>query len=256
MTEMKKMAMIVAYDGTRYYGFQRQSTLPTIQERLEEALFRLHQRKTGVTGAGRTDARVHATGQVIHFMTDLRIPPERWPYALQAFLPEDIQIRAAYPVEDSFHARYSAVGKRYRYRIDRGKMRNLFTRNYALHYPYPLEIDKIKEASSFLLGRHDFSAFAASGSSVKNHIRTLYDIQVVEVGDELQFTFWGDGFLYNMVRILVGTLLEVGGGRRDVKEIVKLLRSGDRTKAGITVPPHGLTLEEVLYPEGTFRLKT
>lgn len=252
MSEMRKIAMILAYDGTDYFGFQRQKDLPSIQEKLEEALLKIHGRKVDVVGAGRTDAGVHAAGQVIHFTTPLSIPDERWPYAVNSLLPPDIRILKAYHVDDAFHARYSAIGKRYLYRIDRRPIPDVFTRRFAYHYPYPLDLDLMRTASRQLIGRHDFTSFTASGSSVVNHVRTLYEIEISEEERILSFLFRGDGFLYNMVRIMVGTLLEVGAKKRSAEEIPLLLQAKDRKKAGYTVPAYGLLLQEVLYPKEVF----
>lgn len=247
---MPRIAFVVSYDGTNYAGFQIQPQLPTIQGELERALSTISQSSVNIVGSGRTDAGVHAFGQVIHFDTSLTIPLDRWPFAIKNFLPEDIVVRQAYEVPDRFHARYDAIGKVYRYELDRGKVPNVFYRRYRFHYPHPLNMNEIRKAIPHLMGTHDFSAFSASGSSVEDRIRTIYDIQLEEREERLTFTFYGNGFLYNMVRILVGTLLEVGNGKIPADRIPEIVESRDRKQAGVTVPPQGLTLMRVEYPPG------
>lgn len=243
-----KVAMLLSYDGYDYLGFQRQLKQPSVQQTVEEALSRMHQEEVSIVGAGRTDAGVHAAGQVIHFNTPLTIPVRQWPYALNSMLPTDIRVLRASIVEGSFHARYSAIGKRYLYRIDRRPIPSVFTRRYAYHYPYPLDLEGMRLAALQLTGQHDFTSFSASGSAARSRIRTIHEIKIAEEGQELLIFLRGDGFLYNMVRIIVGTLLEVGGGRRKAEETLKLIEAMDRTKAGPTAPAHGLCLQEVFYP--------
>jgi tRNA pseudouridine38-40 synthase len=249
---LQKIAFIVSYDGTNYYGFQRQSELPTIQSELERALSEIAQEPIAVVGSGRTDAGVHAYGQVVHFQTRLKIPAEKWPLAIKNYLPEDIVVRAAYQVKSQFHARYDAVGKIYQYRIDRGLVPNVFQRRYAYHVPYPIDLNLIGQAIPYLEGTHDFTAFCASGSAVENHVRTIYRIGMREEEEQLLFTFHGNGFLYNMVRIMVGTLIAVGNGKIPAEEIPRILASKDRNLAGPTAPAHGLTLMKVEYPMSIF----
>lgn len=250
---MRKVAFEVSYDGTIYAGFQRQLNDRTIQGELERALTELAKEPITIHGSGRTDAGVHALGQVIHFTTKLHIPVDKWPLAIKNYLPEDIIVRGAFDVADDFHARYDAVGKEYRYQIDRSQIPNVFYRRYAYHYPHPLDIERIQAAIPQLTGTHDFSAFCASGTSVEDKVRTIYNIRLTEDVDLLKLDFHGNGFLYNMVRILVGTLLRVGNGRITVEDIPKILDSKDRNQAGVTAPAHGLTLLKVDYPPGKIK---
>lgn len=245
---MKKIALEVSYDGTNYAGFQRQNNHPSIQGELEKALSQMSKVPVTVVGAGRTDAGVHALGQVVHFTTVLNIPIEKWPLALKNFLPEDIIVRRAYAVEDDFHARYDAVGKRYRYQIDLGPVPHIFHRRFSYHYPYKLDVQKMREAARYFIGTYDFSAFCASGSSVEDKVRTIYDVTIEEEETLLKIDLHGNGFLYNMVRIIVGTLLEVGIGKKEASEIPDIIASKERKRAGITVPAKGLILIKVEYP--------
>lgn len=251
---MKKVALEVSYDGTNYAGFQRQNHQSSIQGELERALSQIAKVPVTVVGAGRTDAGVHALGQVVHFTTELNIPIEKWPLALKSFLPEDIIVRRAFAVGDDFHARYDAIGKRYRYQIDRGAVPHIFHRRFSYHYPYPLDLKKMRDAASHFVGTHDFSAFCASGSSVEDKVRTIYGITIEEDDVLLKIDLHGNGFLYNMVRIIVGTLLEVGIGKKEPAEIAEIIASKDRKRAGITVPPQGLILLKVEYPEHTLQI--
>lgn len=245
---MKKVAFELSYDGTRYAGFQRQPNHITIQSELERALSGIAKEPITIYGSGRTDAGVHALGQVVHFSTNLNIPREKWPLAIKNFLPEDIIVRRAFEVSEDFHARFDAIGKWYRYQIDQGPVPNVFTRRYSYHYPYSFDIELVKQAIPILTGTHDYSAFCASGTSVGDKVRTVYKIEVTVEGDLFKFDFHGSGFLYNMVRILTGTLLEVGNGKIPVEAIPQILTSKDRNQAGVTAPAHGLTLMKVDYP--------
>ncbi len=249
------MALEVSYDGTNYAGFQRQPNHITIQSELERALTELSKEQITIHGSGRTDAGVHALGQVIHFSTNLNIPVEKWPLAIRNFLPEDIIVRRAFRVADDFHARYDAIGKVYRYQIDCGTVPNVFHRRYSYHYPYSLNTDLIQAAILHLIGTHDFSAFCASGTTIEDKVRTLYEITLTDDGDLLKIDFHGNGFLYNMVRILIGTLLRVGGGRIAVSDIPEIIASKDRHRAGVTAPAHGLTLLKVEYPTDKLHIK-
>ena len=212
---MPKYKCIIAYDGTAFAGYQVQPEKRTVQSELEAALEKMHKgEKVKVTASGRTDAGVHAKGQVIHFDSSNEFPAENWKKALNALLPSDIVVLDVKQVSDAFHARFDPIGKEYRYMITRGPITRSFRRNYAYHYPYPLDIEAIREAISYLIGTHDFTSFCAANTNVVDKVRTIYKIELNEDGDSLMFRFVGNGFLYNMVRILVGTLLEVGSGKR------------------------------------------
>lgn len=244
-----KIAMEVSYDGSNYSGFQRQQNARAIQNELEHALTQLTGESITVHGSGRTDAGVHALGQIVHFKTTCPIPINKWALALKNYLPEDIIIRRAVTVADDFHVRYDAIGKYYRYTIDRGTVPNVFQRHFSYHYSHPLDIVRIHHAIPQLIGTHDFSAFCASRTSIENKVRTVHAIDIIEMGDMLHLDFRGNGFLYHMVRILVGTLIRVGNGRLEPQQLTDILVSKDRHRAGPTAPAHGLTLMEVLYRE-------
>ncbi|MDN5293350.1 MAG: tRNA pseudouridine38-40 synthase [Eubacteriales bacterium] len=241
--------LVLAYDGTNYHGFQKQSgtKLPTIQGILEEALRKLTREEIKVNGAGRTDAGVHARGQVVNFRTSARIPPARYVPALNGMLPPDIRVMAAEEVDESFHARYSARAKTYTYTIYNASLPDVFRRLYTWHVSVPLNVEAMRKGAAFLLGRHDFSAFQATGSSARNPVRHLMELTLTCQGPEICLTFTADGFLYNMVRNITGTLVEVGMGRRAPEEIAAILASRERRRAGICAPPQGLCLEKVYY---------
>ncbi|WLR42012.1 tRNA pseudouridine(38-40) synthase TruA [Bacillus carboniphilus] len=245
---MKRIKCTLSYDGTDFSGYQKQPNKRTVQGEIERVLQTIHKGKVvTIHASGRTDTNVHAYGQVIHFDTSLSIPEEKWSKALNALLPNDVFIRDSKQVEESFHARYDTVGKEYRYRIQHLGERDLFKRKYALFFPYSLNIELMNQAASTLIGTHDFSSFCASNTDVINKVRTIDTISLCEDQDELVFTFRGNGFLYNMVRIIVGTLLEVGQERLKPEEVKEILEACDRRKAGKTAPGHGLYLWEVFY---------
>lgn len=245
---MEHYKIIVAYDGSRYDGWQRQgNTDRTVQGRLESVLSRLDGQTVELRGAGRTDAGVHAKGQVADFF--LRSSPSPagvWDY-LTRYLPEDIAVLSCETAPERFHSRLSAVGKRYVYRIWNSATPNVFERKYLTQWPDALEVNAMNEAASLLLGRHDFKAFCSNKKFKKSSVRTLTALRVERLGDEVRLTFEGDGFLYNMVRILTGTLVEVGMGERDPRSMPAILASLDRQNAGRTMPPQGLILDEVFY---------
>ncbi|MFO1441985.1 tRNA pseudouridine(38-40) synthase TruA [Bacillus sp. Bva_UNVM-123] len=245
---MKRYKCIVSYDGTRFAGYQVQPNKLTVQSVLEGALAKLHKGTEGcITASGRTDAGVHAKGQVIHFDSSLNIPLAKWDIALNSLLPDDIAIKSVEEVKASFHARFDAVGKEYRYFVQRTEKRDPFRRNYAYHYPYPLNIHEMKKASLALIGTHDFTSFCSAKTEVMDKVRTIREIEMIEDGTQLVFRFVGNGFLYNMVRILVGTLIEVGSGARTADSISEIIAQKDRIYAGKTAPAHGLYLWEVYY---------
>jgi tRNA pseudouridine38-40 synthase len=245
---MSRIKITISYDGASFSGYQVQPSKRTVQLELEKALSKMHKgQQVKVTSSGRTDAGVHAIGQVCHFDSALNIATEAWKKALNALLPDDIQVKSAEEVEATFHARFDTTGKEYRYKIWRGKDPNIFQRKYMYHYPYELDISAMKEASKQFLGTHDFTSFCAANTDVKDKIRSIYDISIIEEGNEVVLTFRGNGFLYNMVRILVGTLLEVGNGKIKVSEIDEIIAGKNRAKAGKTAPPQGLYLWQVFY---------
>jgi tRNA pseudouridine38-40 synthase len=247
---MVRYKAIVSYDGTNFHGFQKQPKGRTVQEELEKTLTKMANGETiNVQGSGRTDAGVHAVGQVIHFDYPQERPLERMRFALDTQTPEDISCRSVEIVDESFHARYMTHEKTYQFKVDIGKPRSPFKRFYASYFPYPVDIKKIERALPDLLGTHDFTSFCASGSSVEDKTRTIYEarLEVNSAGDELTFTFRGDGFLYKMIRILVGTLLKIGNDRLPVDCLPKIIAARDRNLAGPTAHPEGLYLVEVKY---------
>jgi len=247
--ECRNIKLTLAYDGTGYSGFQRQlNTKMTIQEKLEEALGRLTKKEITLHGAGRTDAGVHALGQVVNFRTSASIPVERWPYALRGLLPPEIVVYKAEEVPKEFHARYTAVAKTYIYRIWSARWPSVFHQRYTLFYPGELQEDPIRETLEILKGTHDFRAFAAQGSAVRNTVRTISALVWEEKGDERVLTVRADGFLYHMVRNIVGTLLWVGEGRLTPEQVQAAMVAGQRKDLGPTAPPMGLCLKEVEYP--------
>lgn len=245
---MKRIKCIIAYDGTNFEGYQVQPNKRTVQGEVEKVLMNMHKgKRVPVFASGRTDAQVHAKGQVIHFDSPLSLEGERWKRALNALLPADISILQSEQVDEDFHARFSAKGKEYHYHISLNKDRDPFTRNYVYQYPYSLKIDAMKEAVKFFLGTHDFTSFCSAKSEAQDHVRMIENLIILVNGDMLVIQIKGNGFLYNMVRIIVGTLLEVGAGKRRPEEIPAIIEAKDRTKAGKTAPGHGLYLYRVFY---------
>lgn len=249
---MPRYRVILAYDGTKFHGFQSQPQLRTVQGTIEQGLIKMTKGiPVTVFGAGRTDAGVHAQGQVVHFDFPGNIPPRNMLLGLNSIMPLDIVIKDVAIVPDTFHAQFSTVGKRYGYRVSRTRFTDPFKRFYTGHYPYALELDRIRTALADVIGTHDYTSFAASGGVIKNKVRTIYTATMTDHpdDDELYFEFIGNGFLYNMVRILVGVLLEIGNNRRPVTEFPRLYAVKDRQEARITAPASGLYLQEVYYDE-------
>lgn len=247
---MTRYKLTIAYDGTKFHGFQRQPKLRTVQGVLEKALFKMTKGKEiDVFGSGRTDAGVHAFGQVIHFDYPGEIPANSMLKAINSLMPLDVIVKDAQIVDDSFHARFGVKKKTYQYRVDCGHYTDPFKRFYTGHYPYKLDLKRIEESIKDLQGTHDFSSFAASGGVIENKVRTIYaaTVKFDSVQNELIFEFTGNGFLYNMVRIMVATLLEIGNGRRDVHDFIRLYEAKDRQEARGTAPASGLYLKEVFY---------
>ena len=243
----RRFCLIVEYDGTAYCGWQRQINGPSVQQELEEALSRLTGERISVTGSSRTDAGVHAMGLCAHFDSASRIPPDKIAFALNTMLPEDIRIRESGAAPLGFHARYGACGKVYRYSFFNSRHDCAIGRQYAAHVPVALDAQLMHEEAQALVGTHDFAAFAASGSVAKSTVRTIYRVQVRRCGDDVTLMVLGDGFLYNMVRIIAGTLMEVGTGKRAPGAIARAIETGDRLALGQTAPAKGLTLMRVLY---------
>jgi len=239
--------LVVQYDGTDYFGFQRQPGLPTIQSELEAAYSQLLGQETTITGSGRTDAGVHALGQTLTFQTRSPLPTERIARALNARLPDEISAVSADEVSDGFHPRYDAKWKLYGYRILNRTLPSPFIGRYAWHLTWVLDIDLMREAAEVLLGEHDFEAFSSSGSSVESTIRDLRRLDIESQDEILEIRAESNGFLYMMVRRIVGTLTDVGRGLISVEEVREILRSLDRTRVRTMAPPQGLSLIKVTY---------
>jgi tRNA pseudouridine38-40 synthase len=250
MSCVRNIKLTVAYEGTAYHGFQKQggTGLPTVQEELERCLSTLAGKKVQVIGASRTDAGVHARGQVVNFNAyGWNIPTGRIPLALNGVLPGDIVVLNSEDVPEDFHARFSAVSKEYRYSIHNSRLPDPFLKRYSYFFPRPLDIEDIRAGANYLKGKHDFSAFRAEGAPLKSTVRTVYDIRIEYRGNLLELFFRGDGFLHNMIRIIVGTLIEVGLKKYPPQAIPRILAGGDRAGAGPTAPPRGLCLMAVYY---------
>lgn len=246
---MRNIKLIIEYDGTNYCGWQAQKNARSIQETIQDAIEKITGTRPELHGSGRTDAGVHALGQVANFMIDSRIPAERFAFALNAMLPPDIVIKDSFEESLDFHARFSAVGKQYSYLIINSKHPTALYKNLAYHISYcdKLSLENMREACRHLMGTHDFASFMSQGSNIKDTVRTIYSIDMKLDGEFIKLTFRGNGFLYNMVRILSGTILYAGIGRIDPKEIPEIIASKQRVRAGKTLPPHGLYLEKVIY---------
>ncbi|MCM3146189.1 tRNA pseudouridine(38-40) synthase TruA [Brevibacillus sp. MER 51] len=244
---MKRLRCVLAYDGTDFSGFQVQPDQVTVQGEIEAALNRITGEDIQVFGSGRTDAGVHARGQVIHFDTSSNIPMDKWRFVLNNQLPDSIVIRTVEEVDASFHARFDVQVKEYRYCIDNNPVADVFRHRYADHVRFPLDVDAMQQAAHYLVGEHDFTSFCSAKTFVEDKVRTVYGLTVEKIGDEVWVTCRGNGFLYNMVRIIVGTLVEVGQGKRNPAELKEILAACDREKAGKTAPAKGLTMWEVVY---------
>ncbi|MBE6050755.1 MAG: tRNA pseudouridine(38-40) synthase TruA [Clostridium sp.] len=244
---MKNIKLLIEYDGTNYCGWQKQLNGKTIQGVLEEALFKATGEKVEVIGSSRTDAGVHARGMVANFKTNSSIPPERFREAVNRKLPDDIAILSSEEVEEDFHARYSSKGKTYSYTIINRYEKVAIGKDYCCLVKDDLNIEYMKEACKCFIGKHDFSAFKTNGSSVKTSVRTISELYIENDKEIIKFYISADGFLYNMVRIIVGTLVEVGKGKIKVDEVPKIIESLDRSKAGPCIKANGLILEKVFY---------
>ena len=246
---MKRIKLVAAYDGTNYHGSQIQNNGETIEGVLKAELSSLLKEEINLIGASRTDAGVHARGNVFVFDTESRIPPEKFSYALNARLPEDIRVQDSCEVPSEFHPRHQDTVKTYEYRVLNRKLPLPEHRLYA-HFTYEtLDVDKMNEACRHFIGEHDFASFCAAGSQVESTVREIYDLHVEKAGDLLTISVTGNGFLYNMVRIIAGTLLKVGGGHILPEEIPGIIDAKDRKEAGPTAPAKGLTLVQIRYPE-------
>jgi len=246
--------LTIAYDGTNYCGWQNQLNGVTVQQRLEEALAELYGRTVSVVGASRTDAGVHALGQRAMFNIDekdIQIPINKLPYAVNNNLPEDISVNYAEIAIDNFHPIFSAKAKTYEYKLYISPFINPFLKNYYCHIKHSLDLTAMKKAATYIIGEHNFAAFCASGSSTKTTVRTVFSLDIEDNNFHgvrvIAFRVRGNGFLYNMVRIIAGTLIYVGEGKINADKIPEIILSKEREKAGKTAPPQGLTLIKAEY---------
>lgn len=248
--ETTRYKIIIQYDGTNFSGFQIQPNDRTVQGDIEKALKIMTKGiEIKIQGSGRTDSGVHALGQVIHFDYPIRMPIANMKRALNSLTTDEIEVCDVAIVSEDFHARYLTTGKKYQYRVDTNKDTNPFKRLYTKHHQYPINMEALQQALKDIEGTHDFTSFCASNSGREDKVRTVYEASVVQdaANGELIFTFRGNGFLYNMVRIFIGTLLQIANGRRPADDMKRLLEVKDRNQAGPTAAPQGLYLVEVYY---------
>lgn len=245
---MTNYKLTIQYVGTRYDGWQRQgNTDNTIQGKLETLLSRLFGFPVEIIGSGRTDAGAHAYGQVANFRVPVDLPEQDVLEYMNLYLPKDIAVSRVEKVDDRFHSRFNVKRKTYQYRIWNSCISNVFEKNFVYEMTDALDVDRMKEAAIYLIGEHDFKAFCSNKRMKKSTVRTIYEINIEELEPEIRITITGNGFLYNMVRIIVGTLLEIGMGEKKPSDVPAMLAGKDRRTTGYTVPPSGLMLMEVEY---------
>ncbi|MFV0559244.1 MAG: tRNA pseudouridine(38-40) synthase TruA [Enterococcus sp.] len=245
---MRNIKLTIEYDGKRYLGWQRLGDSDkTIQGKIENILKQMTGETIEIIGSGRTDAGAHARGQIANFKTKSTIALSEMIPFLNQYLPDDIVVKKIEEVPERFHARYNAKGKKYSYYVWDATIPSAFERYHSFHYPHHLDMDKMNEACEKLIGEHDFIGFSALKKSKKSTIRTIEELSITREGSKIHFTFVGDGFLYKMVRIIMGTLLEIGTGEMKVSDIDAIFEKKIRANAGMTVPAQGLFLDEVYY---------
>ncbi len=243
---MIRIKLVIAYDGSAYHGWQIQPNAVTVQGTLQAVLSEVYKESITLFGCSRTDAGVHAKNFVCHADVPFAIPLDKLPLALNAYLPDDISVLKAEEVSSDFHARFSCKGKTYQYLLWNGRIRDPFLQKRAGFHPSPLNAENMNQMAQSFVGEHDFTAFMAAGSEITDAVRTIYSFSVERSGDLIIFTVSGNGFLYNMVRIMVGTLISADQGKLD-RSLPEIILSKDRTLAGITVPPQGLYLEAPFF---------
>ena len=246
----KRVLLTIEYDGSAYCGWQRQLNGPSVQQKVEEALFKVTGERIGIIGASRTDAGVHALGQRAHFDMESAIPADKVPFALNTRLPRDIRVTAGREVDGHFHARFDAAGKEYGYLIYNRRHPSALLRDLSAHVSVRLDESAMERACRHLPGTHDFAAFQAAGGTAKTTIRRIDTVSVGRQGDEIRLVIYGTAFLYNMVRIIAGTLIYVGQGRLPEDVFARAIETGDRLQLGPTAPPQGLCLNRVDYGGG------
>ena len=244
---MKNIRLTIEYDGKDFNGWQKQPNKLNIQGEIERAIEEITGEKVDLIASGRTDAGVHALAQMANFKTNSNLPVEKYPIALNTKLKKSIRIQKAEEVEEDFHSRYHCKQKTYRYVINNSEQGSSIYRNLEYFVPNKLNVEKMQEAVKYFEGEHDFKAFKASGTSSKSSVRTIYKTKVEKQGDRIVIELTGNGFLYNMVRIIAGTLVEVGLGKIEPNEIPEIIEKGERARAGKTLPPLGLYLVKVEY---------
>jgi tRNA pseudouridine38-40 synthase len=247
MNNIKNIMLTLEFDGTRYSGWQEQDNAVTVCRTVTDALEKITGKSVSLIGCSRTDAGVHALNYVCNFMSDTSIPPRKVCFALNTELPGDIVCKFSDESPEGFHARFSAVSKRYIYLIQNTRFGSAIYRNLYYHFPDRLDAGLMRQATGYMVGEHDFRAFMASGSRIADTVRTIYSLDVTEHEDIVEINISGDGFLYNMVRIIAGTLIDVGIKKIVPEGIKDIILSLDRKNAGRTVPAHGLYLAEVRY---------
>lgn len=244
---MRNIKLTIEYDGREFNGWQKQPNKLNIQGNIEKVISDITKEEIEIIGSGRTDAGVHALGQVANFKTNSAIPIEKFAIAINSRLKKSIVIKKAEEVDERFHSRYNCKQKTYRYIINNSETGSAIYRNLEYNIKNPLDVEKMKEASKYFVGEHDFSAFKASGTSSKSSVRTIYSAKIEKEGERIIIELTGNGFLYNMVRIISGTLVEVGLGKIKPEQIPEIIQSKNRQNAGKTLPPYGLYLVEVNY---------
>ena len=244
---MRNIRLVIEYHGKDFNGWQKQPNKLNIQGEIERAIGTITGEEIELIGSGRTDAGVHSLGQVANFKTNSNIPVEKFAIAINSKLKKSIVVKSAEEAPERFHSRYAAHSKRYRYIINNSPVGTAIYRELEYQFPIKLDVEKMKEAAKYFEGEHDFSAFKASGTSSKNSVRKIFKAEVIEDGERIKIELTGSGFLYNMVRIISGTLLDVGIGKINPEDIPEIIKSKDRKKAGKTLPAVGLYLVEVTY---------
>lgn len=245
---MKRVRLIVSYDGTNYCGWQIQNNGITVEEVLNRALTDLCREEIAVIGASRTDSGVHALGNVAVFDTSSRIPGEKFSFALNQRLPDDIRIQRSDEVADDWHPRFQDTVKTYEYRFLNRRIPDPMRRLYSYFIYYPMDVENMQKAADYLIGEHDFKSFCTPRTQVRSTVRTIYDLTLTKEGDEIRMRITGNGFLYNMVRIIAGTLARVGTGLYTPERVKEILEAKDRNVSGPKAPPQGLTLLSIVYP--------
>ncbi|WDV45391.1 tRNA pseudouridine(38-40) synthase TruA [Clostridiaceae bacterium M8S5] len=244
---MRNIKLTIEYDGTRYNGWQKQPDHMTVEGEVMEAIYKITREHVKIYGSGRTDKGVHAYGQVCNFYTNSKIPIYKMRIAFNSQLPMDISIREVEEMDSEFHSRYHSIGKQYRYRFYSDKVRRPLLENRAFHVYKDIDHDRMKQAMKYFIGTHDFTSFKSTGSSAKTTIRTIHSLEMVDREEFMEVHISGNGFLYNMVRIVVGTLIDVAAGKIDPEHIPDIIKAKDRTKAGKLAPACGLYLYKVYY---------